>query len=233
MRMDTNLLLIRLIGKPEQHSWGTAIRLAGGIGLIAIVVTFVSLLASNRWGVYTLSILFIAVIGVNILTPVVVSLIAVNLTLREVENGEYDLIRVSVLPDNEFVSSYITAAMYRSRYWLAVMAGLTTAIITPGILFLPFLFFIAYLLGPFVISAWGFVRLASAMGVESALKNHRRWPPMIFTPLLVFIEEIIFIGIMLISSGATLGIFPLVGMLIPFAMAANARGSAQYWVRKT
>jgi hypothetical protein len=87
---------------------------------------------------------------------------------------------------------------------------------------------------PFVISGWGFVFLGVAFGVSLVLENDRRKNPLVvFAPLHILIDGLIFVIVMIAVMVATWGLGSYLFMFLPFWFTTRMRNSARKWVHRT
>jgi hypothetical protein len=228
---EDNPLTARLIGKPAELPTAYWLMLGVSVSCAVIMAVLVSNVyySSRVWGLFTQAVFWLLV-GIHIFVPLIVSLVAVLLTGRDVQSEDYQLLCATLVPDEKFVSGYITATFYKLRYLLLVLAmagaALTTGFMTSG-------FFLGLLVFPFAVASWGFVQLAAALGVEASLKNYRFWLPIITTPLLLFFGGVFFLFGMFIMGLISFGILLFVVMFVPFWLASNVRTRASRWVRHT
>lgn len=227
-----NPLLFRLLDKRTRPSLASACGLA-----LAAGVTSVALVAwertAHRFVSATLlewSALF-SVIGLSVIASVGASVFAVMLARRDMQTGEYDLLRATMVSEEKIVASYFVAALYRERFLLALLAGLDC-----GFLLLvadtlwKFLLFL-YLMLPVVINSWGLVLFGAALGVNLALRNDMLWRPLIFAPLVTLLGGFILLSGMAVASFLSCGAAPYLLMPLLFGLANNIRDDARHWAR--
>lgn len=227
--MLDNPLVPRLIGRSGWPSPRGAVWLAIGLALAILAFTVKELMSWYPPSA-TLRFLLLTSFGLDALTPVAISLMAVMITVRDVSSEEFQLLNATLLSDEDFVQSYVFATLYRARFLLILMAGLMPVPIVELAWFYPI-----SILGvlPFSIGMWGVVWLAAALGVGLALRQDKLFEPMIFTPVIVVIFSLLFMGITLITSRLSLWICPPIVMLLPFGVAVKAIDYACQWVRRT
>ncbi len=179
----------------------------------------------------------VLIIGLHLLTPLIVSLVAAMLTARDVQSEDFQLLCATLLPNEKFVSGYIAATLYRTRFLLFALAlAGTMRIVGFGVLeYEVHEVEFGLLEIPFVISVWGFVWLGVAIGVGTALKNDKFWLPVLTTPLIMLFSGALFLTSMLFLLALSLWLCYLlpVAMFAPFLIAKIIQDRASRWVRRT
>lgn len=224
---QNSFLLPQLIGKPTRLTLKGAVGVGIGVGLVSSAVT----LGAMNLGYYsynTLTALFLLTIVLHILTPLIVASLTVVLIARYVHSEQYQLLCLTPLSDHKFVEGYFRAALYQSRLLLAILAGSTPMLVLP---FFPSGVFYLWFLIPFLVSAWGFVRLAVALSLNWTLRSNQLWRPLLFAPLILVIGGAFFLAIMLLMDIVSLGFIPYAYMVLPSLIASSIRDDARRWVR--
>lgn len=123
----------------------------------------------------------VAILVIPAIAVVATGMFAAILAGRDVENGAFDLVRLSEVSEHDLVQGYIWLAMFRLRRWLALAAGVGL-----GWTFLPALPFLAFfwlvipaVAGMFVYGKtlkmgvmvmFGVLRFAAGLGVWAAVR---------------------------------------------------------------
>lgn len=119
-RFDDNPLIKRLGVREPRLSARRAFVIAFGIGVSGLVLGIAGVQASywraleaGWWGLWAM------VVSV----PLLVALVAVLHTQRDMQRGAYQLLYLSTLPDERLVRGYVAAVLYQARLPIAVMVG--------------------------------------------------------------------------------------------------------------
>lgn len=96
----------------------------GGLALIAGAVVNDPLARHSPIGVPLPNLILITNAAIRILSLPLLAALIIGPVVRAIEQGEFGLIQISRLTNNEIVDGFVSAAMYRMRVVGAVMAGL-------------------------------------------------------------------------------------------------------------
>ncbi len=258
--MNTNPLLIRLIGKRSWLSARLCFWLAFLLGLSGLVFSSLSFLNARTTEISYLPFMLLIVVG---LTPLLVALFAAMLTSRDIGSQGYELLQATPLNNADIVRAYIYAILYRTRILLILMIAAMPAIAV-GMLELSLkvelVFCTVTSSGPqfnpsycqpppmpetpliwmaIAIGLWGCALLAASLGVALAFAWRNLALTVIVAPLLV-------LGLMaaglwglgqiwgrLYYPGLILWGAALLWMIAPFAIAIAITKIAERWVRRT
>jgi hypothetical protein len=216
--MMHNPLTLRLAGQRPESAIQKTVWLAAAAGLTLGIGILWALQYARRWS-DEISITIVALsIVLHVLTPLVAAMVAMFLTTRDIQHGDYELVRLSLLAEERIVSGYFVAALYRLRYLLALMAAASAILLV-------LMQFMSIFAIPYVASAWGFIRLAAAIGVDAALRNDRAYST--WMPPLLLIAGIFFLLATLVFGVLTFGCGPYAVMILPFALAEAVKENAR------
>lgn len=224
---QNSFLWLQLINRPTRLTSKSAVGVGVGVGLASSAVTLAGMNA-GRYSWNWLNNLFLLTIGLHILTPLVLASLTVIVIARYVHGEEHQLLCLTPLPDHKFVESYFRTALYQSRLLLAILAGSTPVLVLP---FFSSAFFLLWFLIPFLVSAWGFVRLAVALSLNWTLQSSHLWRPLLFAPLILFVGGLFFLAMLFLLDFVSFGLLSYGAILIPFVIASNLLKDARHWVR--
>ncbi len=126
MTAQANPMSARLVGRSSIQGWRSAVRLGIVLGAVS--------LAFGTWQfLYTDTLILgwvaLAYGAVALLAPLVIAAAGAISTARDVQSDGYPLLILTDLTDGQIVRGYVSAALYRFRGPLAVLAGLMPAVL--------------------------------------------------------------------------------------------------------
>jgi hypothetical protein len=132
MSIKDNPIYERLTRNARWPSLRLCLWLAGGLGVVSLVISLLDLLSVLNpevgGSLYSPFVMFLAWL-LAIICPVIVSLIAVGQTSRDVQSEGYRLVSLTLVNRTQIMRGYVLAALHRVRVLLAMVVGLSPVMI--------------------------------------------------------------------------------------------------------
>jgi hypothetical protein len=175
---DSNPLMRRLSTGQSKRALLICGGLATSIGAIGVPVA-VMLDGPGPWRWFTQPIFVLLMIAIHIVVPIVVSITAILMMFDKVQKQEFEMLRLTNLPDKHIVTGYAMTVLYKTRYLLAILAG------SGVILFVSYILQdgAVFLILTAIVSAWIIVYLAAVYGVQMGIEQKNLWDPLIGVPV--------------------------------------------------